>query len=57
MRLLHTDYGCPECHNQLVDEVRNGEDVKVCYSEICKAQCGDKGRVYKSFGWGDDNVN
>jgi hypothetical protein len=57
MFLADTENSCPECHNRLVDEVHSGEDVKVCYSDICRTQCGDKGRVYKSFGWGDDNVD
>lgn len=44
---------CPYCHNRLNDEVREGTEVKACYSDICMVQCGDKGRVWESAEYGD----
>lgn len=39
---------CPYCHAQLQDEVRDGQEVKVCYSEGCRMVAGDGGRVWES---------
>lgn len=51
--LLRNITTCPYCHNRLFDEVRNDTEVKVCYSDICMVQCGDKGRVWESAEYGD----
>lgn len=54
MRFIYkNDYECPYCHNQLQDEVRNGTEVKVCYSEACRLVGGDTGRVWESADYGD----
>lgn len=45
---------CPHCHNRLQDEVRDGAEVKVCYSDICMVECGDKGKVWEAFDY-DNN--
>lgn len=36
-----TDYECPYCHNQLED--KEGEDIRVCNSEMCN---GKEFRLY-----------
>ena len=33
--ISQNDYECPYCHGQLVDENRNGQEVRVCNSETC----------------------
>lgn len=38
-----TDYECPYCYGQLQDEVRDGEEVRVCYSELCQFVAGHIG--------------
>lgn len=36
MRFINkTDYECPYCHGQLIDEERDGQEVRVCRSETC----------------------
>ena len=45
---------CPHCHNPLQDEVRDGIEVKVCYSDTCMVECGDKGKVWEAFDY-DNN--
>lgn len=42
------DYECPYCHGQLQDEERDGKEVKVCYSEMCKIAGFCNGRVFDS---------
>ncbi len=43
---------CPYCHGHLQDEIRNGIEVKVCYSEACRLVGGDTGRVWESADYG-----
>lgn len=52
--LLRNITTCPYCHNRLKDEVRNGIETKVCYSDICMVACGDKGRVWEVFDYGNN---
>lgn len=50
MKFLNkNEYECPYCHKQLQDEVIDGKEVKVCKSDICMYQVGDKGRVWDSM--------
>lgn len=43
---------CPYCYGHLQDEIRNGIEVKVCYSEACRLVGGDTGRVWESADYG-----
>lgn len=50
--ILMTITTCPDCHERLYDEKRNGKEVKVCYSEHCKMTYGDKGQVWECYDCG-----
>lgn len=45
---------CPYCHNRLNDEMRNGKEVKTCYSDICMLRYGGKSRVWEAYDY-DNN--
>lgn len=50
--LLRTITTCPDCHDRLIDEVKDGKEVKVCYSETCKMIHGERGQAFECYDCG-----
>ena len=50
--LLRTITTFPDCHERLIDEVKNGDEIKVCYSETCKMIHGEGGQVFDCYDCG-----